>query len=66
MVLMTSLVRHFKQSGIGSSTGSNMERAPISENWRGAAAEAMPEGADPLQWELDQLREVGPRTSSRN
>ncbi len=55
---MTSLVRHFKHSGVVSNDDSNTEQAPVSENWRCTGADAPPEGADPLLWELGQLRKT--------
>jgi hypothetical protein len=54
----TSLVRHFKHSGIRSVGGDNVEQVPISENGRNTGTDAPPEGADPLLWELGQLRKV--------
>ncbi len=57
-VPMTSLVRHFRHSGIVSNSDNNTEEAPIPENWRCPAADAPPEGADPLLWELGQLRKT--------
>ena len=37
---------------------SNAGQTPISEKWRVATAEPIPEGADPLLWGLRQLRKV--------
>ena len=40
------------------SIDSNAGQAGFSENWRLAASETMPEGSDPLVWELSQLRKT--------
>jgi hypothetical protein len=62
---MTSLIRHFRHSGIGRSSVSNEAHAPISENGRRTGPEEPPEGADPLLWELGHLRKVAQRTLAR-
>ena len=46
---MTSLVGHFKHSGIRSVAGGNTEQTSISENWRRTAADAPIKGTNPLR-----------------
>jgi hypothetical protein len=56
---MTSLVRHFKHSGIGSN--SDTAQAPVSETGGSPPLEGNtvpPENADPLLRELGQLRKI--------